>query len=73
MNYVAGQFNTNTNVVQYACQRNSTVVVTDGFSNTATYSTPSWDSGKSESTWGAAAPYQSIADESLALLPCLFR
>lgn len=70
MDYVAGQFNTNTNVVQYACQRNSTVVVTDGFSNTATYSTPPWDTvggvSKSASTWGGTAPYQSIADGSLA-------
>lgn len=66
MNYVAGQFNNNTNIVQYACQRNSTVVVSDGFSNTASYSTPAWDSGKTASTWGAAAPYQSIADGSLA-------
>lgn len=66
MNYVASQFNTNTNIVQFACQRNSTVVVTDGFSNTATYPTPSWDAGKSASTWGAAPPFQSIADGSLA-------
>jgi type IV pilus assembly protein PilY1 len=66
MNYVAGQFNTNTNVVQYACQRNSSVVVTDGFSNTATFAVPPWDSGKSASTWGASAPFQSIANQSLA-------
>ena len=58
MNYVGSQFNTNTNIVQYACQRNSMFVVTDGFSNTTSVTPPDWDSGKSANTYGAAAPYQ---------------
>ncbi len=64
--YIADQFNTNTNIVQYACQRNNLFVVTDGFSNTTAITPPSWDSGKSASTWGAGAPYQITANGSLA-------
>ncbi len=66
MAHIAGQFNTNTNIVQYACQRNSLFVVTDGFSNTATMTPPAWDTGKSATTWGAGAPYQTTIDGSLA-------
>ncbi len=66
MAYVARQFDTNTSVVQYACQRNSLFVVTDGFSNTTALTPPAWDSGKSASTWGGAAPYQTTATGSLA-------
>ncbi|MBX3636342.1 MAG: pyrrolo-quinoline quinone, partial [Rubrivivax sp.] len=66
MKYVAGQFNTNTSVVQYACQRNSLFVMTDGFSNTATTTPPAWDAGKSANTWGATAPYQTTINGSLA-------
>lgn len=58
MNYVGSQFNTNTNIVQYACQRNSMFVVTDGFSNTTSVTPPSWDSGKSASTYGSGAPFE---------------
>ncbi len=54
--YIAGQFDTNTSVVQYACQRNSMFIVTDGFSNTTSIATPPWDAGKSANTWGAASP-----------------
>ena len=32
--HIASQFEDNTNVVKYACQRNSMFIVTDGFSNT---------------------------------------
>jgi type IV pilus assembly protein PilY1 len=64
--YIAGQFNTNKSVVQYACQRNSMFIVTDGFSNTTSIATPAWDAGKSANTWGAASPYQAIADGSLS-------
>ena len=54
--YIAGQFDSNTTVVQYACQRNSMFIVTDGFSNTTSIATPPWDAGKSANTWGAASP-----------------
>ena len=72
MKYIGGQFNTNTNIVQYACQRNSLFVVTDGFSNTTSITPPSWDSGKSASTWGSGAPYQTTPDGSQADLALRF-
>jgi len=64
--HIAKQFNENTSIVEYACQRNSMFIVTDGFSNTASITPPNWDTGKSASTWGAAAPYQTTADGTLA-------
>lgn len=64
--HIAKQFNTNNNIVQYACQRNSMFIVTDGFSNTAWITPPNWDSGKSASTWGAGAPYQTTSNGTLA-------
>lgn len=66
MKYIGGQFNTNTSIVQYACQRNSLFVVTDGFSNTTSITPPSWDSGKSASTWGSGAPYETTPTGSQA-------
>lgn len=45
------------NPVQYACQRNNAFIVTDGFANNSSVSPPSWDSGKSASSWGGVAPY----------------
>jgi type IV pilus assembly protein PilY1 len=64
--HIAKQFNENTSIVQYACQRNSMFIVTDGFSNTTTITPPDWDAGKSADTWGADAPYQTTADGTLA-------
>lgn len=69
--YIAGQFNTKNadptkDIVQYACQRNSMFIVTDGFSNTTSIATPAWDAGKSANTWGKNSPYQTITDGSLA-------
>lgn len=64
--HIAKQFNENTNIVQYACQRNSMFIVTDGFSNTTSITPPSWDAGKSASTWGDGAPYQTTANGTLA-------
>ena len=72
MNYVGGQFNANTGIVQYACQRNSLFVVTDGFSNTTSITPPAWDTGKSASTWGANAPYQTTPNGSQADLALRF-
>jgi type IV pilus assembly protein PilY1 len=64
---IANQFATNTNVVQYACQRNNMFIVTDGFSNTTTTSVPAYDTAK----FGGTAPYTvtptgSLADLALA-------
>lgn len=64
--HIAKQFDENTAIVQYACQRNSMFIVTDGFSNTASITPPSWDSGKSASTWGSGAPYETTAEGTLA-------
>ncbi len=72
MSHVGTQFNTNADIVQYACQRNSLFVVTDGFSNTASITPPAWDGGKSAATWGAAAPYQTTATGSQADLALRF-
>jgi len=72
MTYIGDQFNTNTGIIQYACQRNSLFVVTDGFSNTTSITPPAWDSGKSASTWGASTPYQTTPTGSQADLALRF-
>lgn len=59
---IAAQYNTNTSIVQYACQRNSMFVVTDGFSNTTSIAVPSYDKTK----WGNATPYKTTPTGSLA-------
>jgi type IV pilus assembly protein PilY1 len=64
--YIAGEFDTNASVVQYACQRNSMFIVTDGFSNTTSIAVPGYNAGKSANTWGQNSPYQAIADGSLS-------
>lgn len=60
--HIAKQFGSNTNIVQYACQRNSMFIVTDGFSNTTSISVPSYDSSK----FGGTAPYTTTPTGSLA-------
>ncbi|MCB1994345.1 MAG: pyrrolo-quinoline quinone, partial [Rhodoferax sp.] len=64
--HIAKQFNDNTNIVQYACQRNSMFIVTDGFSNTTSITPPSWQAGKSANTWGSGSPYQTTSNGTLA-------
>jgi len=59
--YIGEQFDTNKNIVQYACQRNNTFVVTDGFSNTTSIEVPSYTS----STYGGTTPYTAITTGSL--------
>jgi type IV pilus assembly protein PilY1 len=61
MSYIRNQFDTNTGIIQYACQRNAQFVITDGFANDATVAPPAYN----QATYGAAAPYQSIAAGSL--------
>jgi type IV pilus assembly protein PilY1 len=48
--------------IQYACQRNNAFIMSDGFANVATPTKPSY----SKTTWGAAAPYATTHDNSLA-------
>ena len=63
MQVIGDQFNSNTGIVQYACQRNAMFVVTDGFANTPSGVTvPSY----SQATYGAAAPYATTPSGSLA-------
>ncbi|MBL8348638.1 MAG: pyrrolo-quinoline quinone, partial [Rubrivivax sp.] len=62
MAHIAAQYNTNTGIVQYACQRNSMFVVTDGFANAHSVTTPAYNSA----TYGSGAPYTTIHANSLA-------
>lgn len=72
LKYIGDQYGrTNTDnfgnkIIQYACQRNNAFIVTDGFANASNVSGPNYDSGKSASTWGSGAPYQTIYNPSLA-------
>lgn len=62
MKYIGDQFNTNTGIVQYACQRNNSFIVTDGFANSHSTTTPSY----TPSTWGGSAPFTTTTANSLA-------
>lgn len=73
LNYIGKQF-ARTGIVQYACQRNSAFIVTDGFANASTLNVgnnadniPAYDAGRSATSFGATgAPYQDIYASSLA-------
>lgn len=60
--YIYNRFNNNTNLVQYACQRNAAFILTDGFANDSPTAPPSY----SQATYGTGTPYQSIVGSSLA-------
>lgn len=60
--HIASQFEGNTNVVKYACQRNSMFIVTDGFSNTTSIEVPAYTAD----TYGATTPYTTTPTGSLA-------
>lgn len=62
MAHIADQYNSNTGIIQYACQRNSMFVVTDGFANSHSVTAPSYNSA----TYGSGAPYTTIHANSLA-------
>ncbi len=49
-------------VIQYACQRNNTFVVTDGFAAPSNVTVPSY----TQATYGSGAPYSTIHAKSLA-------
>jgi len=66
MKHIGSQYDTNKNIIEFACQRNSSFIVTDGFSNTASITPPAWDAGKSAATWGAAAPHATTHDGTQA-------
>lgn len=62
MAYIRDQADTNTSIIQYACQRNASFIITDGFANDTAVAPPAY----SQATYGAAAPYQTIAASSLS-------
>ncbi|HRD84883.1 MAG TPA: PilC/PilY family type IV pilus protein, partial [Rubrivivax sp.] len=54
MNHIGGQYGSDTNIIQYACQRNAQFIVTDGFANDSGITPPAYDA----SVYGSGAPYQ---------------
>ena len=62
----AGNDSTGASIVQYACQRNNAFIVTDGFANVSSVTMPGYQSGKSASTYGSGAPYETVYSGSLA-------
>ena len=63
MQVIGDQYDTNTGMVQYACQRNAMFVVTDGFANAPSGVTvPSYN----QATYGNTAPYTATPGGSLA-------
>lgn len=60
--HIGTQFDTDTAIVQYACQRNNMFIVTDGFANPHSEQAPAY----SRATYGSGAPYTTIFDHSLA-------
>jgi type IV pilus assembly protein PilY1 len=60
--HIAAQYDTNKSVIQYACQRNSMFIVTDGFSNTTSIAVPSYNAA----LWGGSPPYSWTPPGSLS-------
>jgi type IV pilus assembly protein PilY1 len=61
MSYIHNQFDTNTNIIQFACQRNAQFIITDGFANDGATAPPAYN----RATFGSGAPYEAIATNSL--------
>ena len=62
MAYVREQFDTNTGIIQYACQRNASFIITDGFANDSAVAPPTY----SQTTYGSGTPYETTVGSSLA-------
>lgn len=62
LDYIGRQFQSNTNLIQYACQRNNVLIATDGYPTDNSASPPTYDS----STWGSGAPYSTTEAGTLA-------
>jgi type IV pilus assembly protein PilY1 len=62
MKHIGTQFDTNTGIVQFACQRNAMFVVTDGFANAHSETAPSYDAAR----FGSGPPYSTTFANSLA-------
>ena len=46
LNYIGDQYMTNTNIIQYGCQRNAAFILTDGFANNTGPTPPTYDQTK---------------------------
>lgn len=64
MSHIGRQFHNNTNIIQYACQRNAMFIATDGFADASPsgLSVPSYSS----STYGSGAPFQTTGAKTLS-------
>jgi len=65
LKHIGTQAESDTNVIKYACQKNSAFIVTDGFANDKGESAPSYDNTKYSSN---GAPYQTTESGTLANL-----
>lgn len=64
IDHIGKQFDTDTNIVRFACQRNSTFIVTDGFANDLGLAAPSYNAA----TYGSGSPYATTFDGTQAAL-----
>jgi type IV pilus assembly protein PilY1 len=63
LNFIGQQYQNNSNIIQYACQANAAMVLTDGFAVADTSVTPpTYDAGK----WMSESPFSTITAHSLA-------
>jgi len=62
LKYIGDQYATNTNIIQFGCQRNAAFILTDGFANPDAVAAPAYDA----TTWVNARPYTTIHTPSLA-------
>lgn len=62
LKYIGEEFRTNTGIIKYSCQKNAAFIMTDGFANATKVLPPAYTS----STYGAASPYTTTYEGSLA-------
>lgn len=62
LNYIGQQIHSNTNIVQYACQRNNAFILTDGFAD----QTPAVPTTYSQATWINSRPYTVTTAQTLS-------
>lgn len=64
---VGNRFNTQAGIIQYACQRNSAFIMTDGFPTEENQlGNPPYDSTTSRSTYGSQPPYSPIVNGTIS-------
>jgi type IV pilus assembly protein PilY1 len=62
LKHIGDQYSSNTSMIQYACQRNNTLIATDGYPNDSSLTPPAYN----QSTWGSGAPYATTEAGTLA-------